>query len=557
MQRKEKAGFIVALAGLVLVVMLGLVSVHVPFGRDQGVAAFVAKVMARGGDVYKDVYHFNLPGIFFTYRLVAGFTQPQGVNVLHVVFTALTYIFVYAGARRIMSPLSSAFAALFYGAFAIVMYTDYWDIAQKESLACLPLSIAMLCNFQVLDYAIGGHLNATRRRTLAAAALAGAFSGLAAHYKPTLGIVLLSILYPAWLSRKDMKKAGLMLAWAAGGFLLSFLPLFIYLVAKGLLPEMLESVFRFGGFYAGQYYEGLIGSSWKAAGEVIRWLYRWRFLSVLAIVGALSFRRQRETRLVALFAGLLLLQVIIQMKFFTYHWVPLLLPASMLAAAGGSVIISGKERASLAERLTNTAPFSPHALVSGRRAPRYAVLLVLAALFAGNLGPYATRYKREVFRHLGKISQEQFLKSYGRWGSGDICPLAQRATATYIRRNTRPDEPLLVVGHELGLYLMTGLFPPTRFAYDQPLVTDPRGEAGFEEYREELRQEFLADIKNNLPHYIVVIENDATGIEPKDSYTQMQSFSGLKDLIERDYVLETKIEHYFIFQRIERGRGPG
>ncbi len=54
---------------LPLTLGLSLVSIHVPFARDQGVAAYVGSLILEGKSPYRDVYHFNLPGIFFVYAL--------------------------------------------------------------------------------------------------------------------------------------------------------------------------------------------------------------------------------------------------------------------------------------------------------------------------------------------------------------------------------------------------------------------------------------------------------------------------------------------------------
>ena len=67
--------------------------------------------------------------------------------------------------------------------------------------------------------------------------------------------------------------------------------------------------------------------------------------------------------------------------------------------------------------------------------------------------------------------------------------------------------------------------------------------------------EFISDLERRAPVYIIVIENDATGVEPVDSYTQMQSFPEFKRMIDDAYVLETKIEDYFIYRGLDERRG--
>ncbi|MFO8056443.1 MAG: hypothetical protein R6V10_04020 [bacterium] len=544
--------WIILIGGVFLCAGLGLVSVHVPFGRDQGVSAYVAEVMAQGGVVYRDVYHFNFPGIFFAY-LLARFIPlpfPESVNLFHVTLVLLTYLAVYAAARQLLKKEVAALAGFFYGAFSVVMYTDYWDIAQKESLACLPLALCLLASFKALPAANqtnGGLLKEPKqnRSKIGWAALAGLFAGFAAQFKPTLAIVLIACLYPAFAGLKWRKPGFKSLGAAAAGFVISFVPLLLYLLSTDSLGAMAESVFRFGGFYGGQSYQGLSHVLKKSSGNLVSWLYEWRFLVVLSVAALVSYRKSGDLRirLLLVFGLLLLFQVIVQMKFFTYHWIPLLLPASVMAAAGAAYIARAAK--------TKTAPGG----ISGPREKSYraVIVLVLFALFLGNLVPSGKRYKRELLYDLGMIAERDFLSAYGSWGGGDISPLASQAVADYIKENASPGEPVLVFGLEPGLYIAAERFAPTRFAYDQPLVTRPRGNDAFRAYRSRLRSEFLSDISENPPVYIIVIENDATSIEPQESYEQMKEFASFYELVKRDYFLENKIEDYFIYRRLRGG----
>lgn len=545
MEEKSRGALIALVLGLAGFMALGLVSIHAPFGRDQGVSAFVALVMARGGVLYRDVYHFNLPGVFFVYRLAAALPWPlvESVNLTHLAFLALTGLVLYRAAREVLSPWPATLAALLYAAFAVIVYTDYWDVAQKESLASLPLALALLFLLR-----LGGAKEESRglRSIIWSGFGLGLGSGLSTQFKPTLGIVLFSVLVPLWQVRREKGRPFRLGLATTAGFVVSFLPLLCYLLIKGDLAAMVESVVRFGGFYGAQAYAGVFAASRESAFELLRWLFEWRFLAALSVIALIqSLRSSRGVQLTALFAALLLFQVVLQMKFFTYHWVPLLLPGSLLAAGGISNLLTA-DSLELGGRMPPSAPSLPN--------HRFALILLLAALLIGNLAPSAKRYRRELYYDLGALPKNNFLAAYGKWGGGDMCPLASQAVADYVKEHSRPADPLLVFGLEPGLYVLADRMPPTRFAYDQPLVTDPRGNSAFASYRETMRSQFMRDLQKKPPLYIVVIENDATGIEPEDSYTQMKAFPALRDLIEKNYVLETKIEDYFIYRRIS-GQG--
>lgn len=544
MSGRKLTAYLVLAAGIALWTALGLVSMHVPFGRDQGVAAYVAEVMARGGVIYKDVYHFNLPGIFFVYRasMFTGLGWPESVNVTQVLFTALTCLCLYFAGTRFASPLTAAFGSVLYGAFATVIYTNYWDIAQKESLACLPLGLALLFFLALAGPGEGGD-RASFRRLCFQAVMAGLFSGLAAQFKPTLGIVLACSLYAAWLFRGRKLRALAVVALSAAGFVLAFIPTAVYLVGHDALDPMLNTMVRFGGSYAGRRYQDLVLVLTSPFKSIIRWAYQWSFLVVLAAIAAARlWRLDRGVRMAFLFGALLLFQVILQMKFFSYHWIPLLVPGSLLAARGAGLLLQDIGRAESAVPLS--------------RRRQYALSAVLFALLLGNLWPDARRYRRELLYDRGRIDDVNFLAPYGPWGRGDICPLAMKEAANYIDKHTTPPDPILVVGHEMGLYVLAGRFAPTRFAYDQPLVSEAKYLMG-KLSRQALRHEFIKEIDARPPLYILVIRNDQTSIEPEDSYTQMQAFPELKQRIDREYALQTIIEDYMIYRRLPQGADKG
>ena len=521
--------------GAVIAAALGLVSIHVPFGRDQGVAAYAAELMSRGGVLYRDFYHFNFPGIFFAYR--TAFLLPLGpveaVNLLHLLSVLVTYFLVYGAARVELKPRAALVAAWFYAAFAIVIYTTYWNVAQKDSLAAPFLAgmlLVLLRHGRTRDLAPKAPLGTGGLLRLFGF---GLLAGLAAQFKPTLGIVILAAV-PAVI--RERRHRGRLLAVAGltiAGFAFAFIPLAVYLFTTGAAGPMFESVFRFGGFYGGQNYHGFFRTGLDALWQLVGWAYDWRFLTALGLIGAAAGIGSRAMRTTALCFLLLLIQVVAQMKFFTYHWIPLLVPLALLAARGSEAIFS-----------------APRGQPDGPK--RWALALILIALLFGNLGPETKRYRRELYYDLGRTPRDNFLAAYGKWGFGDLNPLASRLAAEYVARHTEPDEPILVFGLEPGFYISAQRFPPTRFAYDQPLVTEPGDNQPFGAYRQELREEFMRDISSQPPAYIVVIEDDATGIEAKDSYTQMREFPELSGLIDRDYALETKIEHYYLYRRLGR-----
>jgi 4-amino-4-deoxy-L-arabinose transferase-like glycosyltransferase len=522
----SRGHFPALVAVLLLTLGLSLISLHVPFARDQGVAALVATTILRGGAPYRDVYHFNFPGIFFAYALAMKLFQAkvEAVNLADALFRLLTLAGIYGLTRAVAGRRPAVWAGLCYGLFSTVLYNDYWDLAQKETFTVLPLALAVWLVFR-----------ATRAETLRRSLLfwAGACTALACCFKPTVGMAGLALAAEvAWPGRRKRGEVIQGLVLLLAGFAAGWIPLLAYLLFTHTLRDMYEGVFIYGRFYGGQAYAGGSSALGLALSRTLKWLFDWRALVVLSVAAVMGGRRRKDPalRLLLLWTLAGYLHVFLQMKFFSYHWVVLLGPLSVLAGMG--VVELFPERPRL------TGPVLP-----------LAAALLVGALALGSLYEPARRYRRELLYDLGRIRAADFYRPYGKWGEGDISVQAELAVAHYLHWNTDQADGVLVFGLEPGINFLAERRPPTRFAYDQPLTTDPRGNARFAAYQARLREEFLHDLQARPPVYVVVVEKDATSIEPEESYQQMQAFTAFRDWLERGYFLETKIEHYYLYRR--------
>lgn len=520
--RREK---ILLLLILLFTLGISLLSIHVPFARDQGVAAYVASLMLDGKAPYRDVYHFNLPGIFFMYALAFKLfgLSVDSINLADALYRCLTLVSVWLLGRKIAGVKSGLWAAFLYGIFSTILYSDYWDMAQKETFTVLPLCLSALLLFSALQ---------SERAALLKLFLSGVFSACACCFKPTLGLAFIVLLaYSIKGEDKPARKRLLYLISMCLGFLLAWTPLIIYLLSHDAFRDMLEGVFIFGRFYGGSRYTGLKALAGLPIIKTWEWLFEWRFLSAAGLIGVIAFSKDDTPgwKFLLLWFVSIYLNVIIQMKFFTYHWIPLLAPVSIFAAKGISEILP-------------VFPRRKSGLI------HWAAALLAFFLFLGNLWPQAARYKRELFYDLGLISKKDFIKPYGKWGFGDVCVNAGLKVADYLAQGTAPGQKVLAFSIEPGIYFHSCRTAPTRFAYDQPLTADTRGNERFKAYQQDLREEFMQDLEREHPVYIVVVENDTSVIEPVDSFQQMHEFREFADWIDKYYYLETKIEHYYIYR---------
>ncbi|EKD82729.1 MAG: hypothetical protein ACD_39C01131G0004, partial [uncultured bacterium] len=64
---KPELGLLVA---LIIITIMHLPLSEMPLGRDQGVWATVGKAISNGEVFFKDLLHFNLPGLGFSYAII-------------------------------------------------------------------------------------------------------------------------------------------------------------------------------------------------------------------------------------------------------------------------------------------------------------------------------------------------------------------------------------------------------------------------------------------------------------------------------------------------------
>lgn len=502
-----------------------LVSIHLPLGRDEGVAAYFGWQILNGKAVYKDLYHFNFPGIFWTYALAIKLfgARPEAINLFDLIFRLFTMVGVYLATSKLFDSKSALWATGIYGIFSTVVYNSYWLNAQKETFALGALAWCLFFLSMALSEA------GLKKFWLF---LAGAFGFAAMLYKPTVALapgfaglyLLFSKQYP-WRERiSGVVSFGLgfsALAFMAG----------IYLYATGSLSEMVKQVFIFGVNYGGQYYKGGVKVFGMAAWKILAWSVNFGFLAGFAALGALGSGKTRERgfKLVFWFGLGLFLNILVQLKFFVYHFMVLVLPLSIFAG-----VFFGAHLKKLFAHQSKTA--------------KAAVLAPAVLLLLANLAPDLGRYPRELLFDLKKISKDDFLEKYGKWGSGDISVAATYKVARYLGEQTAESDQVLVFSLEPGLNFLSGRGSPTRFCYDLPLIYQFGGER-FKRYQSELKKEFISGLAANLPAYIVVAEKDTSSIEPADSYEQMLNFVEFRSFLEQNYYLETKIEHYYLYKK--------
>ena len=510
---------------IVLTAGLSLVSIHLPLGRDEGVAAYFGWQVLQGKAVYKDLYHFNFPGIFWTYALALKIfgARPEAVNIFDLIFRLLTISGVYLAASRLFGTRTALWSMAIYGIFSTVVYNSYWLNAQKETFA---LGALAWCLFFL---SMGLSQEGLKKFWLFMAGLSGFAAML---YKPTVALAPgFAGLYLLFSKDYSLRERGSGVFIFGLGFAALALLSGAYLHATGSFSEMVKQVFIFGVNYGGQYYKGGFKVFGLAAWKILVWAINFGFLSVCSVLGALAMRKAgaRGFNLLFWFGLGLFLNILVQLKFFTYQFMVLILPLSIFAGAFFGV-------------------YFKNLFLEQDKTARAAVFLLSAFLLAANLEQDFSRYPRELLYDLKMINTDDFLEKYGKWGSGDISAAASYKAARYLKEQTERSDQVLVFSLEPGLNFLAQRSSPTRFCYDLPLTYQYGGER-FKSYQADLKKEFISGLSANPPVYIVVVEKDNSNIEPMDSFEQMLGFVEFRSFLEQNYYLETKIEHYYLYKK--------
>jgi hypothetical protein len=210
-----------------------------------------------------------------------------------------------------------------------------------------------------------------------------------------------------------------------------------------------------------------------------------------------------------------LAQVVVQRRFYLYHWAVLTPPAAWFAAQ----------------------------LVLGawRRRPLRVLTLALGLTALGlALAPRWPSWRWAVSVASGSMSVNEFkARHVGVFGYN--VNFARQA-AEHLRRASRPEDRVLALGFEPEVYLYANRFAPTRHASEAPLF----GETSIREAR---RQswfgELMADLRRRPPLYIV--DRDVPHVRPPWS-------SPLQELISGEYHLEARYGPFSLYRR--NGSGP-
>jgi hypothetical protein len=505
------------------VLLLGIPTLIVPLYTDQALFALAGRMLLHGEMPYRDFWDIKPPGVYFAYAsafLVMG-ERMASIRVLDLVNTAAVMVALYLLGKRLFSEPAGILAGCFYGVTYLARST-YQGLGQAESFLALPVVLAVLL-----------YQPAAGRAHFWRPASAGLLMGLAFQIKFSAGLFVLALpLIEALFAgrREGLWPPVRRLTLAAAAFLSVQAVVVTYLVAGGALRDFVdlqrlyvsdyttlrwspdgESFVHFMGRTTHEYVTDNLHLVIPAGGAVF-----------LGLFGP----KPRETAMVIFLVAAALAGVWAQGKFFSYHWLALLFPLSLLAGYALGELMTLFRRTMQGPRMA--AAFG----LTG---------LALVALTPGLVSSPTGEYRNFLGYLCGSVSDAENEGRHSGWYA------YEHRLAEYVKADSAPEESFFIWGQWPVAYWWAERPPASRFLYDSGL----RATWAPEEWRAEL----VEDLRRTKPAYLAV---GASGPQPwlvgtnAGAEEQIAEYPALRSLLEGSYRLVEDMHLFRVYERIGR-----
>ena len=503
--------------------LAGLVILPVPFTRDQGIYAYNAWMWLADSVPYRDTFGHKGPSLYAVYAVALDMSAGAfwGVNLFDLLSRTATVLFTFLLARDLFGKRAGLYASFFAALPLFGIFNSCWWNGQAETFM-IPLitASAWLC---VRRPETGGNFLCL---------LSGFLMGQACAMKTNAVFIAVFLFF--WLmiyggERGVSPKRGL--CYLAGGIMAALLWA-AYFLGKGALYELYECLFLFNSFHL----ESALSLSGPGPALVFgRGLTVFSGLVLFLVFFPLRRGEAKGSMAFAVFFLLFALaSVAIQLRFFLYHFL-LVIPAMAIATGRGADVI---------HEWLNSLRF--------RAALVFVVLVVGLSLFHYGKSWYLITLSYRTFDYIGgRIERAGYYSRFSednKEGVGDFNLLATAAVSSYIREHTDEDAEVLVFGYEPLVNYLSGRPAPTRFEIDYPLTFQPLSERA-EETRQRWRSQFMTELQNRPPRFVVLVDNDLNAIEMETSKVQAAMFEQFWTWLNKNYEKSDTIEDFSFYEK--------
>lgn len=507
-------GLVVIVAGAVI----GSVSLTYPFGRDQAIYAYAGKLLLEGKMNYLHVFDLKPPGIHFLFafiQFVSGESMfsARVFDICWQVFTA--YIIMLIAFRFTRERYLSLLSAIIY--LFLYFRQDYWHTLQADGSLNLLFAVSVLL-------LLSSHENHSFIKIFFAGVLFAAallFKYTVISFLPLLFVIMLmdkKVLFSLRVKNLFLYSAGLL----AVGILVVSLYYF-----TGALSAFWDIQFTQTPLYTKIAYE--TENRGYITGQLIK-LFTYSAYSPLIFLSLIAFiyiikKRQLEFPKLLLFSWIFaaLFSLIIQWKFYYYHFL-VIIPALSIGAVYGLSVIKDLFR-------------------NKNRIYKLALGVFVIGFTVLAVKPYLQSYPVLYSYASGKENLESVYIRNG-FTNDSVFMIGKTLKAAEIVRNgTSIDDGVFVWGFDPLIYYLSERKCVSRFIYNFPLLW--KGEnASF-------RREFLNEIEKRNPGIIVVAANDPlyfiSGYN-EDSKKLLKRFPEFDSFLSSKYVYKANAGDYEIYE---------
>lgn len=467
---------------VIVVLVIGLPTLTYPIGWDQSIYAYIGDAITRGLVPYRDAWGHNAPGGYYLYALAFSLAGNTAITV-YLLALAATLAGVFACfhiGRRLAGGWGGAIAGLLFGVTSILGF-PFTQFSEPELFMGAASALSVLAAIKGRDI-LGRDRANPSFLSPALFFVAGALGAVAILFKPT-AILFIPVLVAFCLvgTGKQKARAVRLITVCAASFAGVLFAATAYFWWVGFLPDVWQAVVGYNGSYL---------QSNRGAGSIMLSLQRAVATSIglgpvlpLAAYGGWRALRAgtREARMAGLWTILAVGAVVVQFRFYPYHWFYALPPLATIAALGLHDLFVDRTR-----RL------------------RLILVSMLIAIYAGFwLVPPVSRIQHSIPYLLGWASREEYLAGFHDGSSVYVVtePAADEAMAEFVRNSSSPGD-LVFAWNRPALQFLTGRALPTKYVHLYPLEVNSEGGA------REVQAEMLRDVTTKRPRYLIIPPGD-------------------------------------------------
>ena len=503
---------VIILAGAVI----GSVSIAYPFGRDQGIYAYVAKLILHGKIDYLFSFNLRQPAIHYTFALGQALFGGSMLNmrIFDFLWQCVTAFVIFLITYRFSgSKLSSYASAFLY--LLLYYHLDYWHTMQTEGFMNLPFALCIL--------ALTG-----KDRKNTTLFLAGILFSVVFLFKfIVFPFIPLLLAFALFIQRENFRARMRGFLFFLAGFALTLFIVMIYYYLNGALNKMLEIQFVEIPEY------GKVGFDTVDISFIITNIFRLFTFSIyspliLFTVAYFIFvywgkKSGHEHDALLMWLVTAFFSLIAQWKFFYYHFLIIIPP---LVIGASSLFPYLKRRyASMNSKLAMVC-------MSG--------LFIVFILLASK--SYYPRFADTYSILAGKSSLEDMYIQNGTTTDSVFTIKKINAVTDFIEQNSNVTDGIFIWGIEPLIYYQSGRDCVSRFIYNTPLC--------WKGARPEYLKEFISELRRNNPKMILVAKRDPmytiTGYEG-DSEQLLNNFQEFKKIVDENYSFLKEVQEFKIY----------